>query len=207
MQFYDNLLGHDSADVFNSRGHRCKEIEEINLQNYILFAGDNVGVGWGTPLEETYPYLISKALNIDYYNLSIFNGGLDSLRYNLITWYHKIPQKPRAIVVSNEFLNSFIVSDINGNNLKPCDLNDEKVQVVLNTGNTTNYFKTRQYFTDKLLSNLIKNPIYQIEFKDKIPGLTSNVINLKHDGDIFDHNAISKLVINEINKTKKQVRP
>ena len=207
MQFYDNLLGHDLADIFNSRGHRCKEIEEINLQNYILFAGDNVGVGWGTPLEETYPYLISKALNVDYYNLSIFNGGLDSLRYNLITWYHKIPQKPRAIIISNEFLNSFIVSDINGNNLKPCDLNDEKVQVVLNTGNTTNYFKTRQYFTDKLLSNLIKNPIYQIEFKDKIPGLTSNVINLKHNGDIFDHKAISELVINEINKTKKQVRP
>lgn len=207
MQFYDNLLGHDLADIFNSRGHRCKEIEEINLQNYILFAGDNVGVGWGTPLEETYPYLISKALNIDYYNLSIFNGGLESLRYNLITWYHKIPQKPRAIVISNEFLNSFIVSDINGNNLKPCDLNDEKVQSVLNTGNITNYFKTRQYFTDKLLSNLIKNPIYQIEFKDKIPGLTSNVINLKHNGDIFDHKAISELVINEINKTKKQVRP
>ena len=207
MQFYDNLLGHDLADIFNSRGHRCKEIEEINLQNYILFAGDNVGVGWGTPLEETYPYLISKALNVDYYNLSIFNGGLDSLRYNLITWYHNIPQKPRAIIISNEFLNSFIVSDINGNNLKPCDLNDEKVQVVLNTGNTTNYFKTRQYFTDKLLSNLIKNPIYQIEFKDKIPGLTSNVINLKHDGDTFDHTTISTLVINEINKTKKQVRP
>lgn len=207
MKFYDNFLGHDPADIFNSRGHRCKEIEEINLQNYILFAGDNVGVGWGTPLEETYPYLISNALNIDYYNLSIFNGGLDSLRYNLITWYHKIPQKPRAIVISNEFLNSFIVSDINGNNLKPCDLDDEKVQTVLNTGNTTNYFKTRQYFTDKLLSNLIKNPIYQIEFKDKIPGLTSNVINLKHDGDVFDHKAISKLVINEINKTKKQVRP
>ena len=207
MQFYDNLLGHDLADIFNSRGHRCKEIEEINLQNYILFAGDNVGVGWGTPLEETYPYLISKALNIDYYNLSIFNGGLESLRYNLITWYHKIPQKPRAIIISNEFLNSFIVSDINGNNLKPCDLNDEKVQSVLSTGDTTNYFKTRQYFTDKLLSNLIKNPIYQIEFKDKIPGLTSNVINLKHDGDVFDHKAISELVINEINKTKKQVRP
>lgn len=207
MQFYDNLLGHDLADIFNSRGHRCKEIEEINLQNYILFAGDNVGVGWDTPLEETYPYLISKALNVDYYNLSIFNGGLDSLRYNLITWYHMIPQKPRAIIISNEFLNSFIVSDINGNNLKPCDLNDEKVQTVLSAGNTTNYFKTRQYFTDKLLSNLIKNPIYQIEFKDKIPGLTSNVINLKHDGDTFDHTAISKLVINEINKTKKQVRP
>jgi hypothetical protein len=86
-------------------------------------------------------------------------------------------------------------------------LNDEKVQIVLDAGNTTNYFKTRQYFTDKLLSNLIKNPIYQIEFKDKIPALTSNVINLQHSGDMFDHSAISKLVINEINKTKKQVRP
>jgi hypothetical protein len=207
MKFYDNLLGHDLADIFNSRGHRCKEIEEINLQNYILFAGDNVGVGWGTPLEETYPYLISKALNIDYYNLSIFNGGLDSLKYNLITWYHKIPQKPRAIIISNEFLNSFMVSDINGENFTPCDLNDEKIQTILDTGNTTNYFKTKQYFTDKLLANLIKTPIYQIEFKDRIPALTSNVVNLKHNGEMTDHDAISKLVVNEINKSKKQVRP
>jgi hypothetical protein len=207
MKFYDNLLGHDLADIFNSRGHRCKEIEEINLQNYILFAGDNVGVGWGTPLEETYPYLISKALNIDYYNLSIFNGGLDSLKYNLITWYHKIPQKPRAIIISNEFLNSFIVSDVNGENITPCDLSDERIQTILDTGNTTNYFKTKQYFTDKLLANLIKTPIYQIEFKDRIPALTSNVVNLKHNGEMTDHDAISKLVVNEINKSKKQVRP
>jgi hypothetical protein len=207
MQFYDSLLGHDLADIFNSRGHRCKEIEEINLQNYILFAGDNVGVGWGTPLEETYPYLISKALKIDYYNLSIFNGGLDSLRYNLITWYTTIPQKPRAIVISNEFLNSFIVTDQNYTKFNICDLNDEKVQSVLDAGNTTNYFLTRQFITDKLLSNLIKNPIYQIEFKDRIPALKNNVINLKHNGDIFDHRAISDLVINELNKAKKQVRP
>jgi hypothetical protein len=207
MQFYDNLLGHDLADIFNSRGHRCKEIEEINLQNYILFAGDNVGVGWGTPIEETYPYLVSKALKKDYYNLSIFNGGLDSLRYNLITWYHKIPQKPRAIIISNEFLNSFIVSDLNNTTFLPCDLNDENVKSVLDSGNTTNYFLTRQYFTDKLISNLIKIPIYQIEFKDKIPALKNNVISLKHEGDIFDHHAISKLIVAEFNKTKIQIRP
>jgi len=207
MQFYNNLLGHDLADIFNSRGHRCKEIEEINLQNYILFAGDNVGVGWGTPIEETYPYLVSKALKKDYYNLSIFNGGLDSLRYNLITWYHKIPQKPRAIIISNEFLNSFIVSDLNNTTFLPCDLNDENVKSVLDSGNTTNYFLTRQYFTDKLISNLIKIPIYQIEFKDKIPALKNNVISLKHEGDIFDHHAISKLIVAEFNKTKIQIRP
>lgn len=207
MRFYGNFLGHEPADIFNSRGHRCKEIEEINLQNYILFAGDNIGLAWGTPVEETYPYLVSKALKLDYYNLSIFNGGLDSLRYNLITWYTTIPQKPRAIVVSNEFLNSFLVCDHNYNNFSPCDLNDEKVQTVLDNGNTTNYFLTRQYFTDKLLSNLIINPIYQVEFKDRIPALKNNVINLKHDGDMFDHKAISKIIINELDKTKRQVRP
>jgi len=207
MQFYDSLLGHDLADIFNSRGHRCKEIEEINLQNYILFAGDNVGVGWGTPLEKTYPHLISQALKVDYYNLSIFNGGLDSFKYNLITWYHKIPQKPRAIIISNEFLNSVIVSDLNQTVFLPGDLNDKKVQILLESGNTTNYFKSRQYFTDKLISNLVKNPIYQIEFKDRISALKTNVINLKHEGDMFDHKAISKLVITELNKTKRQARP
>lgn len=207
MNFYDNLLGNDLSDIFNSRGHRCKELEEINLRNYILFAGDNVGVGWGTPLEETYPYLVSKKLNVDYYNLSIFNGGLDALKYNLITWYMTIPQKPRAIVISNEFLNSFVVSDLNQRKFSPCDLSDERVQVVLDTGNTTNFFTSRQYFADKLISNLIKNPIYQIEFKDRIPAFKTNVINLKHEGDMFDHKAISEIVIAELDKTKRQARP
>lgn len=207
MQFYDDLIGHDPSDIFNSRGHRCKELEEINLRNYILFAGDNVGVGWGTPLEETYPYLASKKLNIDYYNLSIFNGGLDTLKYNLITWYHKVPQKPRAIIVSNEFLNSFVVSDKNQTKFSHCDLNDEKVQGVLDAGNTTNYFLTRQFFTDKLIFNCFSTPIYQIEFKDRIPAFTSNVINLKHDGDMFDHGAISQLIVDELNKNKNRARP
>jgi hypothetical protein len=207
MQFNDDLLGNDPSDIFNSRGHRCKEIEEVNLKNYILFAGDNVGLGWGTPLEKTYPYLVSKALNVDYYNLSIFNGGIDALKYNLITWFYKIPQKPRAIVISNEFLNSFMVSDINQTVFSACDLNDENIQIILDTGNTTNYFSSKQFLTDKLLSSLIVNPIYQIEFKDRIPALKSNVINLKHDGEMFDHDAISKLIINELNKTRRQARP
>ena len=40
MRFYGNFLGHEPADIFNSRGHRCKEIEEINLQNYRKYIDD-----------------------------------------------------------------------------------------------------------------------------------------------------------------------
>jgi len=122
MQFYDNLLGHELSLDFNSRGHRCKEIEELDQRKYFLFVGDNISLGLGTPIEETYPYLISKKFNTDYYNLSIFNGGLDAIKYNLLAWNSVVKVPPKAIIISTEFLNSFLVSNKNYTFLEACDL-------------------------------------------------------------------------------------
>ena len=160
MQFYGSFLGHDPGIDFNSYGHRCKELKDINLQNYILFAGDNIGVGLGTAIEKTYPYLVAQKLKLDYYNLCIYNGGLDALRYNLITWFTKIKQRPRAVIVSCEFLNSLIVSDQNYSYYEHCDLEDEGVRELLDAGNMTGFFNARHMFADRQINNLITTPIY-----------------------------------------------
>jgi hypothetical protein len=207
MQFYGNFLGHDPGIEFNSTGHRCKEIAEVNLQNYILFAGDNIGVGLGSPIEETYPYLVSKKLKIDYYNLCIFNGGLDALRYNLITWFTTIKQRPRAVVVSCEFLNSLIVSDQNYSYYEHCNLEDDSVKELLDAGNMTGFFNARHMFADRQINNLITTPIYQIVFKDKQPAFTHNIVNVTHSDDMFDHEKISDNLVNQIRKRMGTVRP
>jgi len=207
MKFYDGFLGHELDPIFNSRGHRCRELEDINLRKYILFAGDNVGVGWDKPIEETYPHLVSTKLNIDYYNLSIFNGGLDAIKYNLLTWFNTVNTLPKAVILSTEFVNSFLVADKNYEFIKACDLSQENVKIILDAGNTTGFFDGRLAMVDKLMLNSISVPIYQIVFKNKIPLLTSNVHDINYEGDLQDHFSIADAIVNEFNKIGRSIKP
>lgn len=83
---------------FNNLGHRCKNTYDIDLSNYILFFGCSHTMGIGNALEDTFPYLVSKKLNIDYYNLGIGAAGPDSMFHNLVTWMNKFSQKPKHII-------------------------------------------------------------------------------------------------------------
>ena len=61
--FLYNIIG----DELNSLGHRCKEIKEVlgeDLQfpRYFLVLGDNACLHMHKPLEETWPYLLSKSI-------------------------------------------------------------------------------------------------------------------------------------------------
>lgn len=211
MIFKNDFIGNDyDVDVdnnLNSLGHRCKEISDINLKNYILFAGDNIGLGLGTPIEKTYPYITSKKLNIDYYNTCVFNGGLDAIRYNLISWFSNIQQKPKALIISCEFSNSFITSDNQFTYFKPVDLEDDYVKDFLDAGNLTGYFNMRHKFAEIQLHQVCKVPIYQIIFKNKFPIFSSNVFDIYHEGNMFDHNSISEILYTEIIKITRQMRP
>lgn len=207
MQFYDKLLGHDPDPQFNSRGHRSKEIEELNLHNYILFVGDNVALGLDKPVEETFPHIVSQKLKVDYYNLSIFNGGLDAIRYNLLTWNTIQDLKPRLIVVVSEFLNSFIVSDSGYSRWAACDCNDNKVNELFNAGNHNAFFTTRRLLADKLLRNSINVPMYQVVLKDKIPLFADYDNNIIYDGEQSDHSYIADQIVNKFQKHIRAARP
>ena len=82
----------------NSLGHRCKDISELDFDNYILFAGCSHTEGIGLELEKTYPYLLSKKLECDYYNLSLGGTGVDTMIHNLTVWLAKY-KKPKLLVV------------------------------------------------------------------------------------------------------------
>lgn len=209
MQFVDGFLSHKPGlgIEFNSLGHRCKELSELNLHNYILFAGDNVSLGLGTPMEETYPALVSSKLRTDYYNISIFNGGLDALRYNLVAWFSKIKKKPKAVVISSEFLNSLLVTDINYNSWTYCDLNNEVIKDLLHAGNMTGFFTARRIMAENQLKNLITVPIYQIVFDAREPALINNVTSIIHTGNMFDHVSIAAKVLDSIKKQSQKVKP
>ena len=210
MRFIDSFLGHNISDPklqLNNRGHRCKNLEDINLHNYLLFAGDNVALDFNLPLEETYPYVVSKQLGMDYYNLAIFNGGVESLKFNLLTWLAMIKQPPRAIIISSEFLNSFVVCDQNYMFLRECDFNDSVTADIFNRGNYNGFFSARNELFDRIAHKSTNTQIYQIVFKDKQPALQRNVVNIEHDGDVFDHKHTANLVVQKIKSRMRAVAP
>ena len=109
LEIYENNLKTKPIDwyyrtnqisyVRNKNGHRCKNIEDIDLNNYILTIGCSHTEGIGLKLEDTYPYLLSQMMNCDYYNLGIGGIGIDILNYNLVTWFSKIKNPPKLLVV------------------------------------------------------------------------------------------------------------
>jgi hypothetical protein len=90
---------YDISYSYNDLGHRCKDINNIDLSNYIMFTGCSNTEGIGLKLEHTYPYLVSKKLSCDYYNLAIGSTGLDVLEYNLLTWLQKVDSKPKLVII------------------------------------------------------------------------------------------------------------
>lgn len=207
MEFVNRLLGNGLTDQYNSNGHRCKEISEINFQNYILFAGDNGSLGLDKPIEQTFPYLIAEKLNVDYYNLSVFNGGLDTLRYNLITWFVTY-KRPKAVILSCEFLNALLTSDNNFTHIKQANYDDPMIKDITDIGNVRGFFSGRNLLAKELLKQFIICPIYQLRYKDSIQLFDSEfVTDIDYDGDQFDYNSIAVIISNTIKEKSKKVRP
>lgn len=83
---------------FNSLGHRSDELSYLDLDNYILTIGCSQTEGVGNALEDTYPYLVSKKLKCDYYNLSLGGTGIDAMIHNFSVWFNKIKKLPKFVV-------------------------------------------------------------------------------------------------------------
>jgi hypothetical protein len=202
MRFVDGLLGHDPNTLYNSNGHRCKELSDLNSHNHILFVGDNAGLRLDKPIEETFPYITAKKLSIDYYNLCIFNGGIDALKYNLFTWLHRY--RPKMIILACEFINAIVVSNKHYEEFSAGDLNNEYVQDVLDSANMCGFFNARQLLLDKLIATSINIPIYQIAFKDKLTPLSSNIISIECNTE--DQNEIAGILYTRISTDMQKAR-
>jgi hypothetical protein len=136
----------------NLHGHRCKNISEIDFDNYILFAGCSHTEGIGLELEKTYPYLVSKELNCDYYNLGIGGCGVDVVIHNLIVWLNTY-KKPKAIIVQWPVAERFLHSLENPHKVSISDPHSSLLEVgswtaneveneFLVIGDYIHYFKT-----------------------------------------------------------------
>lgn len=209
MQYYlhDGFLGHESGGEYNSLGHRCKELSELNLQNYILFACENLGTSLDLPIEKTFPHILSKNLKVDYYNLSIFRGGIDSIKFNLISWFSKIKNKPRAVVISCEFINSFLVSHQNDDKFYPCEYDDEDIRSLFHHGNYTGYFEMKNLLVEIEIQSHLNVPIYQIVYQDREPILKTKSFDIIVDSIHPNHEELASTIETKIRSNMVKVRP
>jgi hypothetical protein len=168
---------------FNKNGHRCKELEDIDLNNYILFAGCSHTEGVGLELERTYPYLISQYFNCDYYNLAIAGTGIDAVEYNLISWMSLIKQKPKFVVVQWSDHSRFLGAYPNYPSLIPNGswIADEFGKKFITSAEMSGFFYARKNLSYRLITSLIDVPIVEIMFNSLAPYGTTHVSIRKID--------------------------
>lgn len=79
---------------FNSHGFRCDEFSD---KPSIVFLGCSHTFGVGLPIYETWPYIVSKSLNLECYNLGIPGGANDTSFRLAYYWLKRI--KPDLVIL------------------------------------------------------------------------------------------------------------
>lgn len=180
----------------NELGHRSKPINQLDLDNYLLFTGCSYTEGIANLLEDTYPYLVSQKNNIDYYNLGLGGTGIDAMFFNLVQWISHIPKKPKALIVQWPNLARFLsfhrsyfdeaITNKAGGNFEEVyramrhkeiildsqgiwsRLDDVERFLVLGESPNVNYFSSRRYLINVMIRSLFKDiTVINISLGDK----------------------------------------
>lgn len=144
---------------YNTNGHRCHEIDEVDFDNYILFVGDSHAEGVGLELKRTFAYLTAQKLGVSYYNLGLAGTGLDYMLFNVISWISRYP-RPRyifnywtdptrflKITEGNKILQAWMI-----NHAMP-----EADKHFLVYGEMAGYVNTKHWLTSTLLKTVLDN--------------------------------------------------
>lgn len=190
---------------YNEYGHRCNSLKDINLDNYILFTGCSHTEGSGLELERSYPYLVSKKLQTDYYNLAVSGSGLDVLEYNLLVWFSFIPKKPKAVVIQWPVHSRFL-------SLRPGYKHfieegswgeDKDILKFIAASEESKFFLARKKIVNDLLYQIIDVPIFNVQYshldlsnsKEYVPLVREDLArDLSHAGIKSHQNTANQLI-------------
>lgn len=150
----------------NENGHRCKNISEIDLDNYILFTGCSYTEGIGIELEKTFAYLLSQKLNVDYYNLALGGSGPDVCFFNLIKFYFTVKKLPKFLILQLPQATRFLTfskkspMDIPFYNLNGIWIEECKDFIL--EGEELNYFNSKSKLFLRLIQEIYTCPIINL---------------------------------------------
>lgn len=180
---------------YNSLGHRSKNIEDTNLDNYILFTGCSHTEGIGLELEKTFPYLTAKELGTDYYNLALGGSGIDSMTYNLMVWIHTVKKLPKALVImwpqTSRFLLSEKGTEFFSFEVPSCatSSDNEKFMVM---GDKINFFETVKQISKKAID--VAYPCKIIHLIPEMLGGMDKARDLAHAGILSNQRVADQIV-------------
>lgn len=187
----------------NEYGHRCKSIKDIDLENYILFLGCSHTEGIGVELEKSFSYLVAQEKKCDYYNLGIGASGIDVLEHNLVTWFSKIEQKPKHVVIQYPGYVRFLAKHPGYKLfLKNGTWSDDKnCKKFIASSVESGYFLARARIAANLISNIVKVPLIKLNFggiREYDFGLTVRQYDLGRDlkhGGIESNRKLAELIL------------
>lgn len=131
----------------NSLGHRTKEINDTNLDNYILSVGCSFTEGIGLENDKTYTHVLANMLGCDYYNMGLGGHSMLTSIHNTVIWFNKIKKKPKLLIVQSPDITRFPVffdTDTRSNNIGSTTINSKNPKFVefIIAGDQVNYWQT-----------------------------------------------------------------
>jgi hypothetical protein len=182
--------------TYNEYGHRCKNISELNLDNYVLFTGCSHTEGIGLELEKTYAYQVAKELGCDYYNLGMAGTGIDTMIYNLNMWFLLVRTPPKYLFVQWPDETRYVL--LHGEDADPCGFwkNDVESQRFQYYGDKINFFLSRKNLAERSTQMMVdKSSLININVMSQKNSEGSNLIlnrtdfgrDLSHPGIVSHH--------------------
>lgn len=200
-------LTHPISYAYNEYGHRSKSVNDVDLDNYVIFTGCSHTVGIGLELEKTYPHLISQRLGVDYYNMAMAATGIDVLEYNLLTWFAKVKKKPKHVFIQWPDHTRF--ASYRGKYDLMHEVgswaNDIHDKTLLITGEDTGMFYARKELARRLITQTIDAPVHGFDYGGQQPyGTWNNKLrhidwarDLSHSG-ILSHARFADLMCDHL---------
>lgn len=161
--YRDKKISYD----YNKQGHRCKDIADIDLNNYVLFTGCSHTEGIGLELETVYPHAVAKDLNMDYYNLGLAATGDDISAYNLFIFMQTVLVKPKYLIIQWSDLTRTARYDKKEKLIIPTLISQEIDNTVpfFVYGDSSGFFRARRFFIEQMYKRLFSDvPIIYISF-------------------------------------------
>lgn len=149
------FLNNQITYTFNTHGHRCNELQDLDLNNYILFIGCSHTEGVGLHITDSFPHIVSHSLKTDYYNLGIRASGIDVQLHNLTTWMLRVKTPPKLLVWQWTLEPRITVKLNTGEyeGLGSWSTEEEHLDFLM-AANAVGYSKTKREFASSIISNL-----------------------------------------------------
>lgn len=201
---------HAPTYVRNSLGHRSKEIDDLDFDNYILYVGCSHTEGIGVSQEHTFATLLSSKLNCDFYNMGVGSTGMDVTLHNLVIWFSVFNRKPKFVIIQwPDFTR--VLTGYSSNFLRPNGLwkgNDEYNRFI-DLGISLEYFESKKIMAHHIIKNMIDVPTVYfglkglVQFDDNtlIEKIIDNGRDLMHPG-ILSHRKFADSIYDHLINTE-----